>query len=442
MQGGPINEAMKSPDFRERDLLASASQFLPGNSTWQWTLPPDLAFIVERGEGSRIYDTRGRAYIDYVMGSGPLLLGHAHPAIVRAVQAQMEKGSTYHWLSEPTVRLAQLVCEAVPCGEKVRFISTGTEATLFAIRMARVFTRREKILKFEGAWHGLHDYAMIGNWHPGTAPYPIPVPDIGGIPKGVLESVLIAPFNDLATTEDILVRYGQEIAAVIVEPLQRAIPPQPGFLAGLRELTRRHGILLLFDEVVTGFRMAYGGAQEFYGVIPDLATYGKAVTCGFPLGAICGRADVMETANPARKGTSDYACHCGTLSGNPLACAAGIAALGELQKSGVYERLAAIGRRLREGMAEIAARQGVPLQGLGEGPIAQPIFIDPERRITMDQDLHEADGKRATRLGLELIRRGVFVVPGSKMYLSLAHSDADIEGTLTAFADALKAVSQ
>ncbi|HXZ44677.1 MAG TPA: aminotransferase class III-fold pyridoxal phosphate-dependent enzyme [archaeon] len=435
-----MNKTTMSPDPSDQELLASVAQLLPGNSTWQWSLPPDLSFIVERGAGSRIYDTRGRAYIDYVMGSGPLLLGHAHPAIVRAVQAQMEKGSTYHWLSEPTVRLAQLVCEAVPCGEKVRFVSTGTEATLFAIRMARVFTRREKILKFEGAWHGLHDYAMIGNWHPGAAPYPTPVPDIGGIPKGVLESVLIAPFNDLATTEDILGRYGQEIAAVIAEPLQRAIPPQPGFLAGLRDLTRRHGIVLIFDEVVTGFRLAYGGAQEFYGVVPDLATYGKAVTCGFPLGAICGRADVMETANPTRKGTPDYACLSGTLSGNPLACAAGVAALAELRKSGVYERLAAIGRRLRDGMADLAARQGVPLQALGEGPIAQPVFIDPKRQITMDRDLRDADGKRGNRLGLELVRRGVFVVPGSKMYLSLAHSDADIEVTLAAFAEALRAV--
>ncbi len=435
-----MSKTTMSPDPSDHELLASVAQLLPGNSTWQWSLPPDLSFIVERGEGSRIYDTRGRAYIDYVMGSGPLLLGHAHPAIVQAVQAQMEKGSTYHWLSEPTVRLAQLVCEAVPCGEKVRFVSTGTEATLFAIRMARVFTRREKILKFEGAWHGLHDYAMIGNWHPGAAPYPTAVPDIGGIPKGVLESVLIAPFNDLATTEDILGRYGQEIAAVIAEPLQRAIPPQPGFLAGLRDLTRRHGIVLIFDEVVTGFRLAYGGAQEFYGVVPDLATYGKAVTCGFPLGAICGRADVMETANPTRKGTPDYACLSGTLSGNPLACAAGVAALAELRKSGVYERLAAIGRRLRDGMADLAARQGVPLQALGEGPIAQPVFIDPKRQITMDRDLRDADGKRGNRLGLELVRRGVFVVPGSKMYLSLAHSDADIEVTLAAFAEALRAV--
>ena len=437
-----MNEEITSPDFSDHDLLTSADQFLPGGSTWQWGLPPDLAFIVERGEGSKIYDTRGRGYIDYVMGSGPLLLGHAHPAIVRAVQAQMEKGSTYHWLSEPTVRLARLVCEAVPCGERVRFVSTGTEATLFAIRMARVFTRREKVLKFEGAWHGLHDYAMIGNWHPGAAPYPTPVPDIGGIPKGVLESVLIAPFNDLPTTEDILARYGQEIAAVIVEPLQRAIPPQPGFLAGLHDLTHRHGIVLIFDEVVTGFRLAYGGAQEFYGVIPDLATYGKAVTCCFTLGAICGRADLMETANQTRKGTADYACLSGTLSGNPLACAAGVAALGELRKSGVYERLAVIGRRLREGMAGIAAHQGASLQALGEGPIVQPIFIDPKRRITMDRDLREADAKRAARLGLELIRRGVFVVPGGKMYLSLAHSDSDIETTLSVFADALKAVSQ
>ena len=435
-----MNDAKNSADSNDQDLLASAAQFLPGQSVWQWSLPSDLSFIVERGEGSHLYDTHGRAYVDYVMGSGPLLLGHAHPAIVRAVQVQMAKGSVYHWLSQPTVRLAQMVCEAVPCGEKVRFVSTGTEATLFAIRMARVFTRREKVLKFEGAWHGLHDYAMVGNWHLGSAPYPAAGPDIGGIPKGVLESVLVAPFNDLTTMEDILARYGQEIAAVIVEPLQRAIPPQPGFLPALRELTRRHGILLLFDEVVTGFRLAYGGAQEFYGVVPDLATYGKAVTCGFSLGAICGRTDVMETANQARKGTLDYACLSGTLSGNPLACAAGVAALGELRKAGVYERLAGIGRRLRQGMADVATRQGVPLQVLGEGPIAQPIFIDPKRRVTSDRDLREADAKRATRLGLELIRRGIFVVPGSKMYLSLAHSDADIDTTLQVFADALKAV--
>ena len=434
-----MDNPRRSPDDAlTADLLAMAATYLPGASVWQWTLPPEVAFIVERGEGSRVYDTRGRAYIDYVMGSGPLLLGHAHPAVVRAVQEQVAKGSTYHWLSQPTVRLAEQMCKAVPCAEKIRFVGTGTEATMFAMRMARVFTHREKILKFEGGFHGLHDYAMLSNMRAGEAPYPTPIPDIGGIPKGAAESVLVAPFNDLRATEEILARHAGEVAAVIVEPLQRAIRPQPGFLAGLRDLTRRRGIVLIFDEIVTGFRLAYGGAQEFYGVVPDLATYGKAVTCGFPLSAICGRGDLMETADPARKGTLEYACLSGTLSGNPLACAAGLVALAELSRAHVYDRLSAIGRRLREGMAAIAAGVGVPFQALGEGPIAQPVFIDPAQRILGERDLKQADGKRAARLGLELIRRGIFVVPGAKMYLSLAHTDEDIDRAVHAASEALR----
>jgi len=427
---------MTSPD----SPLALAARYFPGGSTWLWSPPGDLAFVVERGEGSRLHDTRGRTYIDYHLGSGPLLLGHAHPAIVEAVRRQAEKGSTFQLLAAPTVELAARVCEAVPCGEKLRFVSTGTEATMLAIRMARVFTGRERVLKFEGGWHGLHDYAMVGNWRTGEAPpYPTPVADIGGIPKGTLDTVLVAPFNDLRTTREILELHGDEIAAVIVEPLQRAIRPEPGFLEGLRELTRRHGVVLIFDEVVTGFRLAYGGAQEYYRVTPDVATYGKALTCGFSLGAICGRADVLETANPARKGTLEYAALSGTLSGNPLACAAGLAALAELGREGVYERLHAIGRRLREGMAAIAGRHRVPLQALGDGPIAQPVFLDPGRRVTSDRDLRGADGGRAVRVGHEMIRRGVFVVPGAKMYLSLAHSDQDLDATLAVFDEAIRA---
>lgn len=421
------------------DLLSTASRYLPGGSVWQWTLPRDLAFIVERGEGSKLYDTTGRVFIDYVMGSGPLLLGHAHPAIVQAVQAQMVKGSTYHWLSEPTVRLAERICQAAPCAERIRFVGTGTEATMFAMRMARVFTHREKLLKFEGGFHGLHDYAMLSNMQAGVVPYPTATPDVGGIPKGAADSILVAPFNDLSATEAILERHAGEVAAVIVEPLQRAIRPQPGFLAGLRDLTHRHGILLIFDEIVTGFRLAYGGAQDFYGVVPDLATYGKAVTCGLPLAAIGGKSEIMDTADPARKGTQEYACLSGTLSGNPLACAAGLAALTELSRPQVYDRLAALGRRLREGMAAIASAAGVPFQALGEGPIAQPVFLDSTQPVIQEIDLKKADGKRATRLGLELVRRGIFVVPGSKMYLSLAHTDADIEATLAVFSEALRA---
>ncbi len=422
------------------DLLAAAVDYLPGGSAWQWTLPRDLSFVIDRGEASKIYDTTGRCFIDYVMGSGPLLLGHAHPAIVRAVQEQVAKGSTYHWLSAPAIRLAERMSQAIPCAEKLRFVSTGTEATLFAMRMARVFMHREKILKFEGGFHGLHDYAMLSNIRAGATPFPTATPDIGGIPRGAAESVLVAPFNDLEATEEILARYAGELAAVIVEPLQRVIRPQPGFLAGLRELTRRYGVLLIFDEIVTGFRLAFGGAQEFYGVVPDLATYGKALTCGFPLAAICGKLDVMETANPARKGTLEYACISGTLSGNPLACAAGLVALAELARPNVYTRLAHVGQRLRDGMASIAAARGVPFQALGEGPIAQPVFIDPTLPVLRESDLKKANAKRAGQLGLELIRRGVFVVPGAKMYLSLAHTDQDIDYTLTVFDDALKAI--
>ena len=420
------------------ELIATAERYLPGGSSWMWTLPRDLMFVVDRAEGSHVVDAHGRRYIDYVLGSGPLLLGHAHPGVTAAVKAQIDRGSTYQWLSEPTIRLAQMICAAAPCADQVRFVSTGTEATMHAIRIARVATRREKVVKFEGGWHGLHDYALVGNgWRPSTEPFPSPTADTGGIPKGVLDSMLVVPFNDVAATSDAIDRYGDEIAAVIVEPLQRAIAPQPGFLAALRELTRRNGIVLIFDEVVTGFRLAYGGAQEFYGVTPDLATYGKALTCGYSLAAVAGRSDLMATADPARKGTPDYACLSGTLSGNPIACAAGVAALTELGRPGVYDRLAELGRALRQGLAHAAARRGVPLQALGEGPIAQPVFIDPSVRVTGDRDLRAADGKKATRLGHELIRRGVFVIPGAKMYISLAHTDADIAVTIEAFDAAL-----
>jgi glutamate-1-semialdehyde 2,1-aminomutase len=395
-------------------------------------------FVLARAEGSPVVNTHGRRYIDYVLGSGPLLLGHAHPGVTAAVKAQIDRGSTYQWLSEPTIRLAQMICDAAPCADQVRFVSTGTEATMHAIRIARAATRREKVVKFEGGWHGLHDYALVGNgWRPSTEPYPSPTADTGGIPKGVLDSMLVVPFNDVTATSDAVDRYGDEIAAVIVEPLQRAIAPQPGFLAALRELTQRNGIVLIFDEVVTGFRLAYGGAQEFYGVTPDLATYGKALTCGYSLAAVAGRADLMAAADPARKGTPDYACLSGTLSGNPIACAAGVAALTELGRPGVYDRLADLGRALRRGLADAAARRGVLLQALGEGPIAQPVFIDPNARVTSDRDLRAADGKMATRLGHELIRRGVFVIPGAKMYISLAHTDADIAATIEAFDAAL-----
>jgi glutamate-1-semialdehyde 2,1-aminomutase len=434
-------DAIDEMEARSRELLAAAARYLPGACLGQNPLPPELSFVVDRGEGPRLYDLRGRSYLDYVLGSGPLLLGHAHPAIVRAVQEQITRGSTFFWLSEPSVRLAEAVVQAVPCAEQVRFVSTGTEATMFACRIARTVTRREKILKFEGGWHGLHDYTMVGNWRlPSEAPYPSPPPDIGGIPKGALASVLVAPFNDLETTERIVAAHAADLAAVIVEPLQRTIRPRPGFLAGLRDLAHRHGALLIFDEVVTGFRLAYGGAQEHYGVVPDLAVYGKALTAGFALAAIAGRAELMATADPARKGTLDYAALSGTLSGNALACAAGVAALGELRRPGVYPRLHALGERLRRGVEGRAHALGIPLRALGDGPIAQVYFVSPEADLSSERALRVADSRRGTAFALELLARGLFTMPNTKLYLSLAHTEGDIDWTLDAMEDALRAL--
>jgi glutamate-1-semialdehyde 2,1-aminomutase len=251
--------------------------------------------------------------------------------------------------------------------------------------------------------------------------------------------VLVAPFNDLETTERIAT--GSDLAAIIVEPLQRAIRPRPGFLEGLRQLARRLGALLVFDEVVTGFRLAYGGAQEHYGVVPDLAVFGKALSAGFSLAAIAGRADVMATADPARKGSLDYAALSGTLSGNALACAAGVAALGELRRPGVYPRLHALGERLRSGLARRAARLGVPLQAIGDGPLAQVLFVDPAADLASDRALRAADGGKAARFAVECLRRGIFTLPHTKLYLSLAHTEADVDWTLDAMEEALRAVA-
>jgi glutamate-1-semialdehyde 2,1-aminomutase len=251
----------------------------------------------------------------------------------------------------------------------------------------------------------------------------------------------VAPFNDLDATARIATERGSDLAAIIVEPLQRSIRPRPGFLAGLGELARRLGALLIFDEVVTGFRLAYGGAQEHYGVVPDLAVYGKALTCGFSLAAIAGRADIMATADPARKGSLDYAALSGTLSGNALACAAGVAALGELGRPGVYPRLHAVGERLRSGIARRAGRLGVPVQVLGDGPIAQVFFVDPGADLTTERAARAADGRKAARFALECLRRGIFTLPGTKLYLSIAHTDADVDWTLDEMEEALRTVA-
>jgi glutamate-1-semialdehyde 2,1-aminomutase len=419
----------------ETKLLDRARQRLPGGVLGTSRYADDVGFVVKHGKGSKIYDVSGRGYIDYVMASGPMVLGHAHPAVVAAVRAQLESGTTYFMVTEPIIELAEEICRAVPCAEQVRFTSTGSEATFFALRVARTARQRDKILKFEGGYHGAHDYSMMSSTPRSPKAFPAPVPDSSGIPHSLEAEVLIAPFNDLATVEGIVATHADELAAVIIEPFQRRIPPQPGFLQGLREITRHHGILLVFDEVVTGFRLAYGGAQQYYGVVPDIACVGKIVGGGFPLAAVCASADLMRPFDPGQDGKGDFISQSGTLNGNPIAAVAGLATLAELRKPGAYERFHGTGGRLMAGLAELARKSGLPAQVVGEPVLFDVLFTGEP--VTDYRSLQKADGALARTFTTELIKRGV-VKNTQKMYMSLAHTDADVARTLEACEDALK----
>jgi glutamate-1-semialdehyde 2,1-aminomutase len=428
-------DPIKTRSAEETKLLERARQRLPGGVLGTSRYADDVGFVVKHGKGSKIYDVSGREYIDYVMASGPMVLGHAHPAVVAAVRAQLEGGTTYFMVTEPVIELAEEICRAVPCAEQVRFTSTGSEATFFALRVARTARQRDKILKFEGGYHGSHDYSMMSSAPRSPKAFPAPVPDSSGIPRVLEDEVLVAPYNDLATVEGIVATHADELAAVIIEPFQRLIPPQPGFLQGLREITRRYGILLVFDEVVTGFRLAYGGAQQYYGVVPDIACVGKIVGGGFPLAAVCASADLMQPFDPGRDGKGEFISQSGTLNGNPIAAVAGLATLAELRKPGAYETLHGTGRRLMAGLAELAQKSGLPAQVVGE-PVVFDILFTGEP-VTDYRSLQKADGALARSFTTELIKRGV-VKNTQKIYMSLAHTDADVARTLQACEDALK----
>ena len=425
-----------------RSLLDKADRYLVGGCLGSFRLPDEVATVIARGAGSKVYDVEGREYVDYILGSGPMILGHSHPAVVEAVQKQVAQGSTFYVPSEPTIRLAERVVEASPCGERIRFVSSGTEATFAALRMARAFSGREKILKFEGGWHGAHDYAQQGTTPVEPSPYPVALPDSAGIPLAVGATVLVSPFNDTDAAIDLIDTHADELGAVIVEPLQRAIPPQPGFLEALREATDRHGIVLIFDEIVTGFRLAWGGAQERYGVVADVVTYGKTISGGYPLAAVCGRADILDCADPRRKaaGQTPYTFVSGTVNGNPIGTSAGLACLDVLAEDGVYPRLYATAERLRDGLLEAGKELGLPLQVLGDGPVLQPLFT--EVAIENYMDSLKGDAAAARSFGIELIKRGILCTPGGKLYLSLAHSEDDIDRTLQAAREALGIVAQ
>jgi len=432
-----MTQVPRTRSSEESRLLETAARCLPGGVLGSARFPDDVAFIVKRGRGSKLYDESGREYVDYLLGSGPLVLGHAHPAVVQAVREQIEDGTTYYLVNEPIVRLAEEVCRAVPCAEQVRFTSTGSEATFFALRAARAFRKRDKILKFEGGYHGSHDYALMSSTPRSPKAFPAATADSAGIPQVIEGEVLIAPYNDLPTVEALLAAHGDTLAAVIVEPFQRLIPPVPGFLQGLREATTRHEIPLIFDEVVTGFRFAYGGAQEYYGVVPDLAACGKILGGGFPMAAVCGRRDIMRAFDPRLDGSGEFIAQIGTLNGNPIAAVAGLATLAELRKPGAYARLHAAGRRLKDGLADLVKTSGLPAQVIGETTVFDVVFTG--KPVTDYRSLLTADGTMLKVFNAECLKRGV-CKGREKLYMSLAHSDEDIARTLEVFEDALAAL--
>jgi glutamate-1-semialdehyde 2,1-aminomutase len=416
-------------------LIERAKRVLPGGTFGNFA--SDI--VIRDGRGGRVWDENGKEYVDFLLGSGPMLVGHGHPEVTAAVQERVAQGTTFFANNRYGIELAEAIVAAVPCAEQVRFVSTGSEADLYAMRVARAFTRRDKILKFEGGYHGMSDYSLMSLAPKRPGNFPQPVPDSAGIPKSLREEILVAPFNDLEVTASLAREHRTELAGIIVEPLQRIIPPAPGFLEGLRKITTENDTLLIFDEVVTGFRLAYGGAQEYYGVAPDLCTLGKVIGGGFPLAAIAGRADIMAHFDRSAVGDDGFLMQVGTLSGNPVAAAAGLATLDILRRPGAYEHLFATGRELMETLAALLRRNGIVAQVSGEPPLFDVVFTaTPVRdyRATL-----RGDAPLMRRFNALLRERGI-LKGESKYYVSLAHTPEDVQHTREAWASAIEAVTR
>ncbi|MEO1199071.1 MAG: aspartate aminotransferase family protein [Pseudomonadota bacterium] len=416
---------------RNADLFRSAERTLPGAGLGGYALADDIRFVFSHGEGPRFWDVDGRGYIDYVGGAGALILGHSHPAVVEAAIRQTERGMhMFGALNDRAVELAERLVRDIPCAEKIAYATTGSEATAYAMRLARAYTGRDKVMKFEGAYHGNHDYALVSTFPKTIGNYPAGQADTGGQPQAVRDQMLIGPYNDLAAATALAEEHHEELAAIIVEPVQRIIEGQPEFLAGLRALCDRLGIVLIFDEVVTGFRLAYGGAQAKLGVTPDLASFGKIIGGSGPLSVVAGKAEIIDLSDPAKKGTADYAYFNGTLHGNPVAAAATLATLDELAKPGTYEALDQATARLCSDAQAVLDRHGVPAIAAHVGSLWQFLFMGAAPRN--QADMMRGDSAAMRRLDTEMMTRGQYALPGVRRFVSCVHTDAEFDETLEA----------
>ena len=425
---------------RSRDLFERARELIPGGVN-----SPVRAFkavggqprFIARGEGAYLTDVDGNRYIDYVLSWGPLIHGHAHPHVIEAITRTAVLGTSYGAPTELEVRLAQMVIDAMPAVEMVRFVNSGTEATMSALRLARAYTRRNKIIKFAGGYHGHADFLLVAA---GSGALTLGIPDSPGVPQATTADTLIAPYNSLPAVEELFTQFPDSIAAVIVEPVagnMGCVPPQPGYLQGLRELTSRFGALLIFDEVMTGFRVAYGGAQALYHVRPDLTCLGKIIGGGLPAAAYGGRRDIMSLIAP-----SGPVYQAGTLSGNPLAMAAGIAQLELLQQPGVYEALEARSAWLADGLGEAANAAGVPIQQTRVGSMFCAFFSD--QPVIDYTTAKTASTERYARFFQAMLDQGIYLAPSQfeAGFLSLAHQEQELERTIEAARSAFAQVAE
>ncbi|MSO20024.1 MAG: glutamate-1-semialdehyde-2,1-aminomutase [Acidobacteria bacterium] len=426
---------------RSAELFERARKLIPGgvNSPVRAfrAVGSSPVFLV-RGRGSNVVDADGKHYLDYVGAWGPLLLGHAHPDVERAVGQALERGTAFGFATEAEVRLAELINEIVPSVEKVRLVTSGTEATMSAVRLARGFTERKKIIKFIGGYHGHVDSLLV---KAGSGVATFSLPDSAGVPKEFTDLTLALPYNDVAAAERVFVEHAGQIAAVIVEPVagnMGCVPPSQGFLPALRELTQRDGSLLIFDEVMTGFRVSRGGAQELYGIKPDLTTLGKIIGGGLPIGAYGGRADIMDMVAP--EGPVYQA---GTLAGNPLAVAAGIAMLEELRRRPLlYSEIEARSQRLADGLQELAVDARIPTFVNRVGSMLT-LFFTPGPVVDWSS-AERADRDRFAKFFHLMLERNILLPPSQfeAWFVSAAHTDKDVDITLAAAEEACNALAQ
>lgn len=422
---------------KSQDLFEQAKQYIPGGVN-----SPVRAFkavggnplFIQKGHGSYIWDIEGHQYVDYVLSWGPLILGHAHERVVTGIQEEIEKGTSFGAPTEIEIKLARLITEIVPSIEKIRMVNSGTEATMSAARLARAYTQKDKIIKFQGCYHGHCDSFLI---QAGSGGLTFGIPDSPGVTKGAAKDTLSAVFNDIASVKNLIAENKQEIAAVIIEPVagnMGCIPPQQNFLNELREITANEGIVLIFDEIITGFRVGPGGAQELYGIKPDLTTLGKIIGGGFPVGAYGGNREIMSLVAP-----DGPVYQAGTLSGNPVAMRAGYETLKAIKEDTLfYERLESLGNMLEQGIADNIKKCNLDFHYSRIGSMSCLFFAD--RKVCNLKTAKRSDVKIFSQYFHKMLKRGIYLPPSQfeTIFISSVHSENDIGKTVQANFDSLK----